>query len=50
MFNRLVYATFAGSCVHIDLLKKGIFKDVTIFNKNLTHDTGRYTASLKQPN
>jgi len=34
----------------IDLSKKGLFKDVTICNTNLTRGTGRYIASLKQPN
>ena len=32
------------------LSKKGTFSDFTICNNNLTHDTGNYTTSLKQPN
>jgi len=32
------------------LSKNGTFQDVTICNTNLTHDTGRSSTSLKQPN
>jgi len=31
------------------LSKKGTFYDVTICYRNLTNDTGIYTANLKQP-
>jgi len=40
-----LYAKYAAAYT---LSKKGIFKDVTLCNRNLIHDTGISTASLKQ--
>jgi len=42
-----LYAKYAAAYI---LSKKGIFKDDTICNRNLIHDTGISTASLMQQN